>query len=95
MAVDLRGKGVLVNGGGSGIGQSIAVSLAAEGCKVAVAGRREERLRETAAHFGMVNRRFSIAPWMWRTARASRNFSPGLNPVWAPSTSWSTPPDRI
>lgn len=47
--MDLKGKGVLITGGGSGIGQSIAVSLAAEGCKVAVAGRREERLRETVA----------------------------------------------
>ena len=37
--MELKGKGVLVTGGGSGIGQSIAVSLAAEGCKVAVAGR--------------------------------------------------------
>ena len=45
----LSGKTALVTGGGSGIGLGIAVALAREGCKVAIAGRRIEVLREGAA----------------------------------------------
>jgi NAD(P)-dependent dehydrogenase (short-subunit alcohol dehydrogenase family) len=47
--MDLRGKGVLITGGGTGVGRSVAVALAGEGCRVAVCGRREEKLHETAA----------------------------------------------
>jgi NAD(P)-dependent dehydrogenase (short-subunit alcohol dehydrogenase family) len=47
----LEGKGVLVTGGGSGVGRAVALRLAREGCRVAVAGRREQSLRETAAAF--------------------------------------------
>jgi NADP-dependent 3-hydroxy acid dehydrogenase YdfG len=46
--VDLRGKKVLITGGGTGIGQEIAFALAQEGCHVAISGRREDRLRKTA-----------------------------------------------
>ncbi len=45
----LEGKAAVVTGGGSGIGQAIAWALAAEGCKVMVAGRGKEQLAETAA----------------------------------------------
>ena len=47
--MDLRGKGVLVTGGGTGVGRDVAVALAGEGCKVAICGRREDKLGETAA----------------------------------------------
>ena len=47
--MNLEGKGALVTGGGTGAGRSIALALAAEGCSVAVTGRREEKLLETAA----------------------------------------------
>jgi NAD(P)-dependent dehydrogenase (short-subunit alcohol dehydrogenase family) len=43
----LSGKTALITGGGSGIGRETARLLAAEGCRVAVAGRTEARLRET------------------------------------------------
>jgi NAD(P)-dependent dehydrogenase (short-subunit alcohol dehydrogenase family) len=42
----LDGRTVLVTGGGSGIGAEIARTLAANGCRIAIAGRRESRLQE-------------------------------------------------
>ncbi|MBI3840142.1 MAG: SDR family oxidoreductase [Planctomycetia bacterium] len=44
----LSGKTALVTGGATGIGQAVAVALAQEGCRVAIAGRREDKLREAA-----------------------------------------------
>ena len=56
----LREKSVLVTGGGSGIGLGIALALAQEGCRVAIVGRTEERLRQAvAAHAGPT-------PILWR-----------------------------
>ena len=40
---------VLVTGGGTGIGQGVAWALAAAGCQVVVAGRRDDKLQETLA----------------------------------------------
>lgn len=47
----LSGKTALVTGGATGIGLGVAVALAQEGCRVAIAGRREEKLREAAATY--------------------------------------------
>ena len=47
--MNLLNQKVLVTGGGSGIGQAIAWALADAGCDVVVAGRREDKLLETAA----------------------------------------------
>jgi NADP-dependent 3-hydroxy acid dehydrogenase YdfG len=46
----LAGKAALVTGGGTGIGAGIALALAQAGCRVAISGRREDKLREVAAH---------------------------------------------
>lgn len=43
----LKGKSVLVTGGGTGIGRAIALLFAAEGASVVVAGRRSDPLQET------------------------------------------------
>lgn len=45
----LAGKTALITGGATGIGRAIAVAFAGEGCEVAIAGRREDKLREAAA----------------------------------------------
>ncbi len=47
----LAGKTALVTGGGTGIGAAITERFIAEGAKVCITGRREERLAETAARF--------------------------------------------
>jgi len=49
--MELEGSTVLVTGGGSGIGLGIALALAREGCRVAICGRNEDRLRAGAAQF--------------------------------------------
>ena len=54
MNTDLRGKSALVTGGGTGIGAATARALAAAGCRVAIASRREEKLREVAGGSGML-----------------------------------------
>ena len=41
-------KRILITGATSGLGREMALQLAAEGCRLALTGRREERLRETA-----------------------------------------------
>lgn len=45
----LQNKTAVVTGGGTGIGLGIAQALAGEGCRVAIAGRREEKLQQAAA----------------------------------------------
>ena len=44
----LAGKNALVTGGGKGIGRSIALALAANGCRVAITGRSRGPLEDTA-----------------------------------------------
>jgi NAD(P)-dependent dehydrogenase (short-subunit alcohol dehydrogenase family) len=45
----LQGKTAMVTGGATGIGWGIAQALARDGCRVAIAGRRADKLREAAA----------------------------------------------
>ena len=45
----LEGKTALVTGGGTGIGAAITDRLVAEGAKVVITGRREDRLEQEVA----------------------------------------------
>lgn len=45
-----RLQSAVVTGGGSGIGRALALGLAGEGLNVLITGRRDEALREAAAH---------------------------------------------
>ena len=49
MDLGLRDKVAIVTGGSRGIGRAICLSLAAEGCNVALCARGEETLRQTEA----------------------------------------------
>jgi len=44
----LGGRSILITGGGTGLGRSMALRMAALGAKMFLVGRREEPLRETA-----------------------------------------------
>lgn len=48
MAEKLQGKVALITGASSGIGEAIAVALAAEGAQVALAVRHVDRLQSLA-----------------------------------------------
>lgn len=45
----LAGKTAVITGGATGIGRAIAIAFAREGCRVAIAGRREDMLLQAAA----------------------------------------------
>src|SRR3990172_6233356 len=52
--MNLRNSVALVTGGSAGIGRAIAQSLAAGGARVAITGRDQHRLMETARSLGVV-----------------------------------------
>jgi NAD(P)-dependent dehydrogenase (short-subunit alcohol dehydrogenase family) len=52
MDLGLNGKRALVTGGSMGIGRAVALALAAEGCRVAIAARGKEALAQAAKEIG-------------------------------------------
>lgn len=58
--IDLTGKVAIVTGGGSGIGQGVALALAEAGVSVVICGRRKEALEETARMIGEDGGRVTI-----------------------------------
>ena len=55
-------KCAVVTGAGSGIGKGVALALLADGYRVALAGRRRERLDEVAAQSGQAPGRALVVP---------------------------------
>jgi NAD(P)-dependent dehydrogenase (short-subunit alcohol dehydrogenase family) len=51
--MDLQGQTAVITGGGTGIGQGIALALAQIGVKVVICGRRSQPLQETVAEIKM------------------------------------------
>lgn len=49
MDLGLKGKNAAISGSSQGIGNAIAMALAAEGCNIAFSGRNEERLAKAVA----------------------------------------------
>jgi 3-oxoacyl-[acyl-carrier protein] reductase len=61
MELGLQGKVALVTGASRGIGQGIAMSLAAEGCDLLITGRDEAALKAVAADIAAQGRKAAIS----------------------------------
>jgi len=59
--MDLRNKVALITGGTAGIGRAVAQALGAAGARVAITGRDERRLAETARDLGVHAIRADVA----------------------------------
>jgi NAD(P)-dependent dehydrogenase (short-subunit alcohol dehydrogenase family) len=58
----MSGKFALVTGAGTGVGKAVAIALAQAGYSVALTGRREDMLKETAAAVNAAGTQALIAP---------------------------------
>jgi NAD(P)-dependent dehydrogenase (short-subunit alcohol dehydrogenase family) len=65
-------KVAVVTGAGSGIGRAVTLTLLREGYHVALAGRRQDALEQTAAHAGPARSRALIVPTDVRDPMAIR-----------------------
>lgn len=75
MDLGLKGKYALVTGGSEGIGAAIAMTLAQEGCDVAICARRKELLDETAREIAnKTGRRILPIPADLTKAEDAKNF---------------------
>ena len=70
MSKRLKGKIGIVTGAGSGIGRACAIALASEGARVALVGRRRDRIEEVAHRIG--DSAFAIPADVSKTSEISR-----------------------
>ena len=70
MSERLQGKIGIVTGAGSGIGRACAIALAREGARVALVGRRKDRVEEVAREIG--DSAFAISADVSDTSEISR-----------------------
>ncbi len=70
MSERLRGKIGIVTGAGTGIGRACAIALASEGARVALIGRRKDRIEAVAHEIG--GSAFALAGDISKTAELSR-----------------------
>jgi NAD(P)-dependent dehydrogenase (short-subunit alcohol dehydrogenase family) len=70
MSERLKGKIGIVTGAGSGIGRACAIALAREGARVALVGRRKDRIEEVAREIG--DSALAIAADVSKTSEISR-----------------------
>src|ERR1039458_879376 len=70
MSERLKGKIGIVTGAGSGIGRACAIALAIEGARVALVGRRRDRVEEVAHKIG--DSAFAIPGDISKTSEVSR-----------------------
>lgn len=59
--MSIKGSKVVIVGAGTGIGQAVARALDAAGANVAIGGRREDMLRETASGTNMLTHAIDVA----------------------------------
>ena len=70
-----HGRVAIVTGAGSGIGRAAALALLNDGYRVALAGRRESRLEETAREAGAGSRALAVATDVTDPAAVKRLFA--------------------
>ena len=63
MDFELKGRTAFVTGGSRGIGRAIALKLASQGANIAICGRTQENLDQTAADI----RALGVEAWTFRT----------------------------
>jgi NAD(P)-dependent dehydrogenase (short-subunit alcohol dehydrogenase family) len=61
-AAVLKGKRILITGGGTGLGKEMAIGFAAHGAHVYICGRRKDILDQTAQEIGREGRRPHCLP---------------------------------
>jgi NAD(P)-dependent dehydrogenase (short-subunit alcohol dehydrogenase family) len=77
MSGRLKGKIGIVTGAGSGIGRACAIALANEGARVALCGRRKDRIEEVAREIG--DRAFAVTADVSRTSELNRLLDETVN----------------
>lgn len=80
----LEGRTLLITGGGTGLGRSMALKCAGLGAKIAVVGRREEPLKATVSDIEKAGGQAAFAPCDVRDSGSVRNAVDSLETTLGP-----------